>query len=93
MRPLEPGKGFSRTTLIYGGQGQVRKDRTKGRKQNEDGPRKTALLSFLYLRVILPLESVFFLSNLYLFKVLENSMNICLCKCAARVGIDILPIS
>lgn len=34
-----------------------------------------------------------FLSNLYLFKVLEISMNICLCKCAARVGIDILPIS
>lgn len=58
MRPLEPGKGFSHTTLIDGDQGQVRKDRKKGRMQNEDGPRKRTLLSFLYLRVILPLASV-----------------------------------
>ena len=52
MRPLEPGKGFSRTTLIDGGQGQVRKDRKKGRMQNEDGPRKRTLLSFLYHLVV-----------------------------------------
>ena len=58
MRPLEPGKEFSHTTLIDEGQGQVRKDKKKRRMQNEDGPCKRTLLSFLYLRVILPLESV-----------------------------------